>query len=205
MNPVGIHFAGKRATNEELRRLRERAEQVERDARQLRQDIIALEGTDKVEHPDKVKDSQPAAPAGTVLFLSPEWAAALEKGLNDEGFGPLAGQEVGMILIVTTGPRASQQIWIDLKAEKTRVGIGESPRYFTPHFTLTTDYEVVKNLSENNNPQVFMQAFMAGRIKIQGDMTRLMTMQAIRKKGGTPYSQSLFSKELLGKTKVVYD
>jgi hypothetical protein len=46
---------------------------------------------------------------------------------------------------------------------------------------LTVPYSVAKALFVDNNPQVAMQAFMSGQIKVEGDMTKLMAMQ-----GGAP-------------------
>ena len=43
--------------------------------------------------------------------------------------------------------------------------------------TLTTDYGTAKDVFVSGNPQAGMQAFMAGKVKVQGDMTKLMAMQ----------------------------
>jgi putative sterol carrier protein len=50
-----------------------------------------------------------------------------------------------------------------------------------PDLTVTLDYETAKAILVDQNPQAGMQAFMAGKIKVQGDMTKLMAMQS-----GTP-------------------
>ena len=47
--------------------------------------------------------------------------------------------------------------------------------------TITTDYATAKAILVDGNPQAGMQAFMAGKIKVQGDMTKMMAMQS-----GTP-------------------
>jgi putative sterol carrier protein len=44
--------------------------------------------------------------------------------------------------------------------------------------TVTLDYDTAKAIFVEGNPQAGMQAFMAGKIKVQGDMTKLMAMQA---------------------------
>ena len=43
--------------------------------------------------------------------------------------------------------------------------------------TVTTDYETARKLLVEQDPTASMQAFMAGRIKVEGDITRLMVMQ----------------------------
>jgi hypothetical protein len=46
---------------------------------------------------------------------------------------------------------------------------------------ITVPYSVARAIFVENNPQAGMQAFMAGQIKVEGDMTKLMAMQ-----GGAP-------------------
>ena len=43
-----------------------------------------------------------------------------------------------------------------------------------PDLTVTVDYDTAKAIFVEQNPQAGMQAFMAGKIKVQGDMTKLM-------------------------------
>jgi putative sterol carrier protein len=47
-----------------------------------------------------------------------------------------------------------------------------------PDVTFTADYATVKAVFVEGDPQAGMQAFMSGKIKVQGDMTKLMAMQA---------------------------
>ena len=44
--------------------------------------------------------------------------------------------------------------------------------------TVTTDYVTAKALFVDMDQQVGMQAFLAGRVKVQGDLTKLMALQA---------------------------
>jgi putative sterol carrier protein len=48
--------------------------------------------------------------------------------------------------------------------------------------TIITDYETAKQIFVANDPQAGMQAFMAGKLRIEGDMTKLMALQ----QGGGP-------------------
>jgi putative sterol carrier protein len=43
--------------------------------------------------------------------------------------------------------------------------------------TVTTDYDTARQLFVDQDPTASMQAFMQGRIKVEGDITRLMMMQ----------------------------
>ena len=47
-----------------------------------------------------------------------------------------------------------------------------------PELTVTLDEPTAKAIFIEGNPQAGMQAFMAGKIKIEGDMTKLMVMQS---------------------------
>jgi putative sterol carrier protein len=43
--------------------------------------------------------------------------------------------------------------------------------------TVTLDYATAKAILVEGNPQAGMQAFMAGRIRVEGDMSKLMALQ----------------------------
>jgi hypothetical protein len=43
--------------------------------------------------------------------------------------------------------------------------------------TVTTDYETAKTIFVDQDPAAGMQAFLSGRITVQGDMMKLMAMQ----------------------------
>jgi putative sterol carrier protein len=49
--------------------------------------------------------------------------------------------------------------------------------------TLSTDMETARAVFVDNNPAAGMQAFMSGKVRIQGDMTKLMMAQG---QGGNP-------------------
>ncbi len=43
--------------------------------------------------------------------------------------------------------------------------------------TITTDYDTARKLFVDQDPAAGMQAFMAGKVVVQGDMMKLMAMQ----------------------------
>ena len=53
----------------------------------------------------------------------------------------------------------------------------ESGELETPDLTLTTDYDTAKKIFVDQDQAAGMQAFMAGKIKVQGDMMKMMAMQ----------------------------
>lgn len=44
---------------------------------------------------------------------------------------------------------------------------------------VTVDYETARAILVDGNPQAGMQAFMAGKVRVQGDMSKLMLLQTI--------------------------
>ena len=44
---------------------------------------------------------------------------------------------------------------------------------------VTLDYQTAKSILVEGNPQAGMQAFMAGKIKVEGDMAKLMMLQTV--------------------------
>ena len=54
-------------------------------------------------------------------------------------------------------------------------------------------FDVAKAMFIDGNPQAAMQAFMAGQIKVEGDMTKLMAMQSA---GAPSAEQTAFQEKL---------
>jgi hypothetical protein len=48
-----------------------------------------------------------------------------------------------------------------------------------PDLTVGVDYATAKAIFVDQNPQAGMQAFFAGKIKVDGDLSKLMALQAI--------------------------
>ena len=47
-----------------------------------------------------------------------------------------------------------------------------------PDLTVTVDYDTAKAILIEGNPQAGMQAFMQGKVRVEGDMAKLMALQA---------------------------
>jgi hypothetical protein len=62
---------------------------------------------------------------------------------------------------------------------------------------VTVDYATAKAIFVDGNPQAGMQAFMAGKIKVEGDMTKLMAM------GQGPAATDATAQELQSKIKEI--
>ncbi|NNN20632.1 MAG: SCP-2 sterol transfer family protein [Acidimicrobiales bacterium] len=110
-------------------------------------------------------------------FLSSEWIDAA-KALRDE-----AGSEasvmpgsVKMNLVITEVPFGEGNIdaHMDTSGGQMEMDLGHME---DAELKVTLDYPTAKAILIEGNPQAGMQAFMAGKIKVEGDMAKLMAMQ----------------------------
>ena len=114
-------------------------------------------------------------------FLSDEWLEAA-KAIREEYAGKSAPppHAVRMNQIITEVPFGDGSIdaHLDTTGGEMQMDMGHLEN---PDLTVTLDYVTAKAILVDGNPQAGMQAFMAGKIKVQGDMTKMMAMQS-----GTP-------------------
>ncbi|MSO36781.1 MAG: SCP-2 sterol transfer family protein [Acidimicrobiia bacterium] len=108
-------------------------------------------------------------------FLSDEWFAAVENLLEEHGADAPQDQSVVVNVVVTGSPYGDErEMHIGARDGKAQMGKGALEG---ADVTLTTDYETAKDVFVSGNPQAGMQAFMAGKVKVTGDMTKLMMSQ----------------------------
>jgi len=112
-----------------------------------------------------------------LAFLSDEWTAEVRR-LHDEVVTQSTppAQSVRMNLILTQSPLGDGTIdaHVDTSSGELIVDTGHLD---SPDLTVTVDYETAKAILVEDDAQAAMQAFMSGRIKIEGDMTLLLAMQ----------------------------
>ena len=113
----------------------------------------------------------------TYPFLSDEWMDEAKK-IREEYRGktqPMAHQ-IKMNQIITEVPFGEGTInaHMDSTSGEMEMELGHVD---DPEVTVTVDYATAKAIFVDQNPQAGMQAFMSGKIKVQGDMTKLMAMQ----------------------------
>jgi putative sterol carrier protein len=117
-------------------------------------------------------------------FLSEEWFTAVRKIQEehvDEARTQLAGQKISMNQVVTDIPPDGEARTFHMKIDDGTLEWDEG-ELEGADVTLTLDYETAKAVLVGGDPQAGMQAFMQGKIRVAGDMTKLMAMQA----GGGP-------------------
>ena len=104
-------------------------------------------------------------------FLSDDWLTEVKK-ISDEFRDESApGADITVNVTVTEGPEGDRELHLS----NGTFGGGHIDGAPTK---LTLPYEVAKDMFVNGNQQAAMQAFMSGQIKVEGDMTKIMAMQA---------------------------
>jgi putative sterol carrier protein len=109
-------------------------------------------------------------------FLSDEWLAEAKK-IREEyrGKTQAPAHTVKMNQIITDVPFGDGTLnaHMDTTSGEIDLDLGHVD---DPDVTVTVDYDTVKAIFVEQNPQAGMQAFMAGKIKVTGDMTKMMAM-----------------------------
>lgn len=110
-------------------------------------------------------------------FLSAEWVDAAKKLREDfDGETPAPAHTIKMNLVITEVPFQDTDVeaHMDTTGGDLQMDLGHIE---APELTVTVDWGTAKAIFVDQNPQAGMQAFMAGKVKVQGDMTKLMAMQ----------------------------
>lgn len=112
------------------------------------------------------------------VFLSDEWfEAAIELREQYADQLPEAVMEVRINQVITDVPFGDGTVraYLDTSSGKAEFLLGEIDE---PDAIVTTDYETARVMIVDQDPAAAMQAFMEGRVKVQGDMMKLMAAQA---------------------------
>jgi len=112
-----------------------------------------------------------------VKYLTDEWASAVTEALNssDDFKTAASNQSVKLQQVVTDTPDGNEaKYYFKIDGGQAEVGLGDLPE---AEATLTQNYETsVAILKEELNAQ---NAFMQGKLKIQGNMMKLMQLQGV--------------------------
>ena len=106
-------------------------------------------------------------------FLSDGWFDAAEKLIEEHGAGAPPSTNLVMNLEVADGDRTIE-FFMGSKDGETLFGKGKTDG---ADLTLSTDIDTAR-VFVSGDQQAGMQAFMAGKVRVQGDMTKLMMAQA---------------------------
>ena len=110
-------------------------------------------------------------------FLSDEWMDEAKK-IREEYRGKTApmAHKVKMNQVITDVPFGEGTIDAHMDTSSGEMEM-ETGHIEGADVKVTLDYATAKAIFVDQNPQAGMQAFMAGKIKVEGDMTKLMAMQ----------------------------
>lgn len=117
------------------------------------------------------------APVPTHPFLSDEWITEARQ-IHEEYRGRTAPvpHAIRMNLVVTSVPfgRGTLDAHVDTGSGELDIDLGHLPEV---DLTLTLAYDTAKDILVEQDAQAAMSAFMGGRIKLDGDMAKLLILQ----------------------------
>ena len=122
-------------------------------------------------------------------FLSDDWFDAAQKLIDEHGAGAPPATNLVMNLEVSDGDKTIE-FFMGTKDGQTLFGKGKSD---AADLTLSTDMATAKSVFVSGDQQAGMQAFMAGKVRVQGDMTKLMMAQAGGQGGNPALTEALQS------------
>lgn len=110
-------------------------------------------------------------------FLSAGWIAAVRQIRADyEDKVPAPPVAMRMNQVITGAPWGTVQSHVDTSAGDLTVELGHLA---DPDLTITTDYATAKAIFADQDMQSGMQAFLGGKIRVEGDVTKLLGLQAV--------------------------
>ncbi len=115
----------------------------------------------------------------TYAFLSDEWLSEARKIREEhDAHEAVIAHQVKMNLVITEVPFGEGAI--DAHVDSTDGSLELELGHVEPaDLRVSLDYLTAKSLLVDGDPQVAMQAFMTGRIRVEGDMAKLMVFQVI--------------------------
>jgi len=111
-------------------------------------------------------------------FLSDEWLSAV-LALRDEFDQAETPSEASIVMnqVISEMPFGDGKLEISVDTTNGLVDIRKG-HVENADVTVKTDYATAKSVLVEQDPQAIMQAFMSGKILVEGDLVKLMTMQA---------------------------
>lgn len=109
-------------------------------------------------------------------FLSDAWFDEVRRLHDAVGGAAPEGADIRMNLMITATP-FDDDLAMHMAAAGGRADWGKG-HLDEADVTLTLGYDTARAIFVDGNPQAAIEAFMAGRIVVQGDITKLMAMQS---------------------------
>jgi len=113
----------------------------------------------------------------THMFLSEEWMAAaheIRERYADQVPPVTTVIRINQVIVDVPFGEGEVKAYLDTSSGRLTMELGELDE---ADATITTDYGTAKALFVDQDQAIAMQAFMSGKIKVQGDMMKMMAMQ----------------------------
>lgn len=111
----------------------------------------------------------------SVKFLSEEWAEEVTRAVNEnEAFQKAAGSQAARIQNVVSTPEGEKKYFFTLEGGRAQLSMGEID---APDATISQDYQTAMALAKNELSGT--AAFMSGKVRVSGDLMKLMQMQGV--------------------------
>ena len=110
-------------------------------------------------------------------FLSPEWieaARAIRHKYASAGHEIAASIRLNQTITGVPFGDGAVSSYVDTTSGEVELELGS---LVEPDATISTDYETARALFVEQNPEAVMIAFMSGRIKVEGDLMKVMSLQ----------------------------
>ena len=131
-------------------------------------------------------------------FLSEKWIVEARK-IRDEYHHAIPDvPPIAMNLVVNEVPFGTGTIDAHLDSSSGGIALDQG-HLEKSDVAITTDYATAKALFVDQNPAAAMQAFMSGKIRVQGDLAKLFSLQELA--GGGSESDLSTAKEIAERVK----
>lgn len=109
-------------------------------------------------------------------FLSDEWFTAVAGLVDEHGAEGLESVDLVLNVVVTDTPFGGErQLFIATRSGRGEIGTGHAE---DGDVTITADYDTAKEVFASGHPESAVELFMTGRLRIQGDLAKLLSTQA---------------------------
>jgi hypothetical protein len=114
----------------------------------------------------------------TYQFLSDEWLVeARSIRAEFDGRGATIDQSIRMNLVIGAVPFGEGTVLAHVDTSTGELVLDTG--HIDPiDLTVSLEYEVAKAILVEGNPQAGIQAFMSGKIRVEGDIAKLMALQS---------------------------
>lgn len=132
-------------------------------------------------------------------FLSEAWFTAVETLLAEEVYATPAGTEMIVNLVVDETPFGTDvEVHVGAIAGRAEWGLGHVE---AADLLLATDYVTAREIFISGDPMTGMSAFFAGKVRLQGDLSKLA--EAAASAGGPGAALGFVSPEITEKLQAI--